>query len=160
MRVLAVLFGLIAAAAGAVFLVWLLWRLWNGEEEVAPEAIEIEVPPAPPPAQPEEEVAAPAQVEEQEKEAPPPAAEADDLTVIEGIGPKISQVLREGGLMTFGQLANTDPDDIRAILEAADPRLGRLANPGTWPDQAALAAEGKWEALADLQKTFKGGRRA
>lgn len=176
---LAVLIGLMAALSGVVLLVWLLWRLWTGEEEVAPAAvgaIEIEVPQVPVvevpeaevperPVEPEEpearEAGAPVEPEEPGSRAAPSApAEPDDLTVIEGIGPKISMVLREGGIQTFGQLAGTSPDEIRAILEAADPRLGRLADPGTWPDQAALAAEGDWQALAGLQSTLKGGRKA
>jgi len=156
---LAVLIGLISAVSGVVLLAWLLWRLWIGDKEVAPTAIEIKVLQAPPAVEPEEEAGEEA-AESAATRAPSLAAEADDLTAIEGIGPKISRVLREGGIMTFVQLAGTDPDGIRAILEAADPRLGRLANPGTWPDQAALAAEGKWEALADLQSTLKGGRKA
>jgi predicted flap endonuclease-1-like 5' DNA nuclease len=183
---LALLIGLIVAVSGIALLVWLLWRLWIGEEEVAPAAIEIEVPPIEPPVEPAGEVAeAPAAPEEPEAEevaeptageapdlevkgipepvaieAPEPEVEADDLTAIEGIGPKISTVLREGGILTFAQLADTDPDSIRAILEAADPRLARLANPSTWPEQAALAAEDKWQALTELQGTLKGGRKA
>jgi predicted flap endonuclease-1-like 5' DNA nuclease len=170
---LAVLIGLIAAISGIALLVWLLWRLWIGDQEsAAPEPIEIEVPQVPPakgaeaPAAPEEgpekEAVAPTEVEvsPEAAEVAPQAAEADDLKVIEGIGPKISMVLQEGGIQTFAQLAGTEPEEIRAILEAADPRLARLADPGTWPEQAALAAGDKWQALADLQDTLKGGRKA
>jgi hypothetical protein len=35
----------------------------------------------------------------------------------------------------------------------------RLAHPATWPEQAALAATGEWEALEALQAKLKGGRR-
>jgi predicted flap endonuclease-1-like 5' DNA nuclease len=89
--------------------------------------------------------------------APP---KPDNLTRIEGIGPKISSVLQEAGITTFAQLADTTPDQIEQILEEADPRLQRLAKPETWPEQAALAASGEWEALEALQKGFKAGRRA
>lgn len=173
---LAVLIGLIVAASGVALLVWLLWRLWTEGEEEAPAAIEIEVLLPEPPAEPEgeeaEALAVPEEPETAERVAPAvikvlepepepePEPVADDLTAIEGIGPKISSVLREGGIATFAELADTEPEGIRAILEAADPRLARLANPGTWPEQAALAAEGKWQALTELQDTLKGGRKA
>jgi predicted flap endonuclease-1-like 5' DNA nuclease len=160
--VLAVLIGVIAAVSGVVLLGWLLWRLWAEDQAGAPAMIEIEVPDAGP-------LEAPVEAEEQEdrtiqvstrEEMPPRPEEADDLKAVEGIGPKISQVLQEAGVRTFAQLAATDTDQIRAILSAVDPRLGRLADPSTWPHQAALAAGGDWEALRNLQSELKGGRRA
>lgn len=83
----------------------------------------------------------------------------DDLRVIEGIGPRIAGVLNAAGIGTFHDLAATDAERIEAILAAEDPRLARLATPDTWPEQAALAAAGDWEALAELTDTLKGGRR-
>jgi predicted flap endonuclease-1-like 5' DNA nuclease len=91
--------------------------------------------------------------------APVTPPKRDDLKLIEGIGPKISSVLRAGGITTFAHLASTDVDQIRQILEAADPRLLRLADPRTWPEQAGLAADGNWEALEKLQDDLYGGRR-
>ena len=85
--------------------------------------------------------------------APPPP---DDLTVIEGIGPKISSVFQAAGITTLTQLAATDADTLKRILTEAKIRLG---DPGTWPEQAALAAEAKWDELTVLQDTLKGGRR-
>ena len=49
---------------------------------------------------------------------------------------------------------------IEQILEKADPRLLRLADPSTWPEQAALAAAGEWDAMEALQNQLKRGRRA
>lgn len=83
--------------------------------------------------------------------------EPDDLRKIEGIGPKISNILHENGIDTFAQLAGTDVDDLRAILSAAGPRF-RLANPTTWPQQAKLAAADDWEGLRTLQNELKHGR--
>lgn len=80
----------------------------------------------------------------------------DDLTKIEGIGPKISGWLTEAGLTTYAQLAASSPEQISQILQAAGHRLAR---PDTWPEQAALAAAGRWDELAALQATLKGGRR-
>ncbi|MEJ2207969.1 MAG: hypothetical protein P8129_02905 [Anaerolineae bacterium] len=109
----------------------------------------------------EEEVVLPARHAQAPPPIPsPPPAKADDLRRIEGIGPRIAGVLQEAGILSFEQLSRTDPDQIRGILEAADPNLVRLADPTTWPQQAALAAEGDWQALEALQDELKGGRRA
>ena len=89
--------------------------------------------------------------------APPTPVEPDDLKVVEGIGPKSSGVLQSAGISTFAQLANTDVEQLRQILVDAD--LTRLADPGTWPEQAALAAAGDWDGLQALQDSLKGGRR-
>ncbi|MBL7064715.1 MAG: DUF4332 domain-containing protein [Anaerolineae bacterium] len=81
----------------------------------------------------------------------------DDLKRIEGIGPKISGVLQAAGITTFAQLAATDVSRLRQILTEAG--LAALADPSTWPEQAGLAAAGKWDALEVLQDELKGGRR-
>jgi predicted flap endonuclease-1-like 5' DNA nuclease len=86
--------------------------------------------------------------------------EPEDLTRIEGIGPKISQVLQDAGILTFSQLADRSPDDLVLILREEDERLARLASPTTWPEQAILAAAGAWDALEDLQEELTAGRRA
>jgi predicted flap endonuclease-1-like 5' DNA nuclease len=89
---------------------------------------------------------------------PPAPSAPDDLKIIEGIGPKISGVLQAAGISTFAQLAAADTGRIRQILEQANPNLLRLADPATWPEQAALAAAGKMEDLRALQDGLKGGR--
>ena len=83
-------------------------------------------------------------------------AAADDLEVIEGIGPKIAGVLQAAGISTFAQLAATDVARLIEILQAAGLRL---AGAESWPEQAKLAAEGDWDALKELQDRLKGGRR-
>ncbi|MCL4870390.1 MAG: DUF4332 domain-containing protein [Anaerolineae bacterium] len=88
--------------------------------------------------------------------APEPAA-VDDLTRIEGIGPKISELLQAAGIGTFAGLAAASPDQLKEILEAAGPQF-RLADPISWPEQAGLAAAGDWDRLQTLQDTLKGGR--
>lgn len=90
---------------------------------------------------------------------PAPTTLDDDLKIIEGIGPKIADVLKSAGIRTFAQLAETDPNVITKILEEADPRLARLGNPATWPEQARLAAAGDQSGLTALQESLKGGRR-
>ena len=87
--------------------------------------------------------------------APPP--QPDDLKRIEGIGPKISALLQGSGILTYAQLTQTSSDQLAQILKDAGIRL---ADPTTWPEQAALAAAGDWDALAALQGRLKGGRQA
>lgn len=88
----------------------------------------------------------------------PSSAQPDDLERIEGIGPKISSVLQAAGITTFAQLADMDPDRINEILQQADPKLPSLADSSTWPQQAKLAASGKWAALERWQERLKGSR--
>ena len=83
----------------------------------------------------------------------------DDLIIIEGIGPKINALLNKDGIYTFAQLAAAAVERLQAILDAAGPRF-RLADPHTWPQQAALARDGKWDALEALQGELKAGRGA
>ena len=80
----------------------------------------------------------------------------DDLTLVEGIGPKTVEVLAAAGITTFAGLAASDPGKLLEILRAAGLRLG---DPSTWPQQAGLAAAGKMDALKALQDSLKGGRR-
>jgi predicted flap endonuclease-1-like 5' DNA nuclease len=84
-------------------------------------------------------------------------AEPDNLKRVEGIGPKISQLLQDAGIMTFAQLAATEIGRLRQILADAD--LTALADPTTWPEQARLAADADWASLEALQDALKGGRR-
>ena len=82
---------------------------------------------------------------------------ADDLTVVEGIGPKIADLLRARGISTFAQLAAMTPEAIKAILEAAGPNF-KLAMPQTWPEQAAMAAQNRWADLKAYQDQLIVGR--
>ncbi len=81
----------------------------------------------------------------------------DDLKKIEGIGPKIEQILNDGGIRTFQQLAVSNADAIKELLLQAGPRF-RMHDPATWMEQADLAAKGDWTTLDTLQKALKGGR--
>jgi NADH-quinone oxidoreductase subunit I len=92
-----------------------------------------------------------------EAEATPPAG-PDDLERIEGIDGKISEVLKGAGITNYAQLADTDVDRIKQILEEADPNLLQQADPATWPRQAKLAASGKWEPLEKWQARLRGGK--
>lgn len=94
-----------------------------------------------------------------EKAAPAVVAEGDDLKKIEGIGPKIADLLTEGGIATFAQLAASTPEAIQEILDKAGSQYN-VHNPASWPAQAQLAADGKWDELKTLQDELIGGRDA
>ncbi len=84
------------------------------------------------------------------------ATAKDDLIIIEGIGPKIAEVLAQAGITTFAQLAAAAPAAIKALLDRAGARFA-MANPASWPQQAALAAKGDWVALKQLQDRLTAG---
>tara|TARA_R110002049_G_scaffold213058_3_gene384367 strand:+ start:1492 stop:2154 length:663 start_codon:yes stop_codon:yes gene_type:complete len=91
------------------------------------------------------------------KEAPKKAAakgKADDLKKVEGIGPKIAETLIAAGISTFAELAKADAAKISEII--ADVRGNHVTD--TWPAQAKLAAEGKWDELKKWQDELDGGK--
>ncbi len=81
---------------------------------------------------------------------------SDDLTKIEGIGPQVAGLLNSVGLMSFQQLAQTTPDQIKEVLNHAGGIMATM-NPSTWPDQAQLAAVGEWDKLKEWQDVLDGG---
>ncbi|MGE0311974.1 MAG: helix-hairpin-helix domain-containing protein [Lautropia sp.] len=83
----------------------------------------------------------------------------DDLTKVEGIGPKIAGLLKDAGIGSFAALANAPVPTLRQVLGDAGQRFA-MHDPSTWPEQASLAARGDWDALASLQAALHGGRRA
>lgn len=85
------------------------------------------------------------------------AAAPDNLKKIEGIGPKVEGILNGGGIYTFAQLANAPISRIKELLEAAGPRY-KMQVPDSWPEQAGLARDGKWDDLDDLQDRLDGGK--
>ena len=74
----------------------------------------------------------------------------DDLEIIEGIGPKIRELLNNNGIYTFLELSETPVDRLRQILDTGGGNF-RISNPGTWPEQATLAARNIWGELRRLQ---------
>ena len=140
------------------------------EVQVAPDAQEEEIAPqeaargdAPAVDVPDEPVEAPAAEESSGdlSEEAPATEEAsvtpDDLKKVEGIGPKIEEVLNSHGVTTFAQLAATEPETIKAWLTEAGSQFA-THDPGTWPKQAELAAAGKWDELKAWQDELQGGK--
>ena len=87
----------------------------------------------------------------------PKGVKKDDLKVVEGIGPKIEQLLHDGGIKTWEKLANTHKDRQVQILREAGDRF-RMHDPSTWSEQAMLAHEGKWDELDEYQDFLSGGK--
>lgn len=87
------------------------------------------------------------------------AKATDDLEKVEGIGPKVAEIFAEAGIKTFADLASKTKEELEAIL---DPHGGVYVamDPTTWPQQAQLAADGKWDELKTLQDELKGGKEA
>ncbi len=83
----------------------------------------------------------------------------DNLTKIEGIGPKIASILTENGYETYKKLSKANPDKISKLLTEKGGKRYSMHNPETWPQQAKLASEDKWEELKKLQDELKGGRK-
>ncbi len=83
---------------------------------------------------------------------------ADDIEVVEGIGPKIAELLHADGIYTFRELALVPVARLSAVLEAGGPRF-KLANPGTWSEQARLLADGDFVAFEKLKAELTAGVR-
>jgi predicted flap endonuclease-1-like 5' DNA nuclease len=74
---------------------------------------------------------------------------ANDLAVIDGIGPKIAELFHEHGITTFAQVAKMSVPQMQAILDAGGPHF-KLANPATWAHQAQLILDNRWGDLRTL----------
>jgi len=86
------------------------------------------------------------------------AKKKDDLKKIEGIGPKIAELLSNANINTFADLAAAKKKTLKGILEAAGSRY-KMHDPSTWASQAKLAAKGKWAKLEAMQVKLKGGKK-
>ena len=82
----------------------------------------------------------------------------DDLKIVEGIGPKIEDLMKADGINNWSDLAGASTDRLQGILDKAGDNY-RLADPSTWPQQAGLAANAKWAELQKLQDELDGGRK-
>jgi large subunit ribosomal protein L15 len=92
------------------------------------------------------------------KEAPAKkvTGKADDLTKVEGIGPKIAETLAAAWVVTFKDLSAKKPEEISEII--AGVRGSHVTD--TWPKQAEMAAQGKWDELKTWQDEMDGGKPA
>ncbi len=80
----------------------------------------------------------------------------NDLTVVEGIGPKIQELFHSFNIKTWKDLSETSVERCKEILATkGDSYL--IHKPGTWPRQADMAYKGKWKELKEWQDVLKGG---
>lgn len=109
------------------------------------------------------------EVKEEKKEEKPKAekkaskkkddtGKPDDLKKIEGIGPKIMELMNNNGIGSFEDMANADVEKLKEILAGAGARY-KMHDPTTWPEQAKIAATGDWDKLKELQDKLDGGRK-
>lgn len=80
----------------------------------------------------------------------------DNHQIIEGIGPKIDGLMKAAGIMNWADMASSSVERLQGVLNDAGARY-KLANPSTWPRQAQLATEAKWDDLIEYQKFLGGG---
>lgn len=91
------------------------------------------------------------------KKAAPKKAATDDLTKIEGIGPKAADALNAAGINSYADLGKATVKAVQKILDESEGRFGAM-DPGTWPKQAKLAADDKWDELKKWQDEMDGGK--
>jgi len=115
--------------------------------------------PAPKKAEPKKEE--PKAEEPKEEKPAKKAAKADkgdDLKKIEGIGPKISELMTNAGYGTFEAMANADIEKLKEVLAEAGSRY-KMHDPTTWSEQAKMAAAGEWDKLKTWQDELDGGKK-
>ncbi len=83
--------------------------------------------------------------------------EANDLALIEGIGPATSKLFSKNGIKSWSILASKTPDELRKILQKGGNRF-QLLEPKTWPRQAKMAASAEWKKLKIYQDKLDGGK--
>lgn len=138
----------------------ILRRVWKNGQVVSEQYLQVEVAAAP---VAPKKAASKSEKSEAPKAAAAPAkaaksaAKADDLTKIEGIGPKIAELLKADGIDTFAKLAKTKAAKVQAILTAAGSRF-QMHDATTWPAQAEFAAAGNWAELEKWQKELNKGK--
>ena len=120
-----------------LIIVVIAWALFRNTKTPPPE---IHIPPE------ETRVAEPVIAEPAPTPKRKKVVKPDDLTRLEGIGPKVNQVLKKAGITTFAQLANAEIPKVREALDMAG---YRFMDPAGWIEQAKLAAEGKFEGTKE-----------
>lgn len=81
----------------------------------------------------------------------------NDLTLVEGIGPKIQELFHNHEVKTWIALAECSVEKCQSVLKSGGERF-KIHKPGTWPKQSLLASEGKWQELKDWQDILDGGK--
>jgi predicted flap endonuclease-1-like 5' DNA nuclease len=82
---------------------------------------------------------------------------ADDLKLVEGIGPKIEELFHNAGLKTWAAVAKTEASKLKEILVAGGERF-LMHDPTTWPQQCQMMVDDKWSELKKYQDLLDGGK--
>jgi predicted flap endonuclease-1-like 5' DNA nuclease len=88
------------------------------------------------------------------KSAKTSSSKTEDLTKILGITPKIQTLLKSESITSYVELGRCTIKKLLIILDIANNKK-KINYYTTWAKQAKLAAAGKWEDLADLQKKIE-----
>lgn len=128
----------------------------TNEAEAIAEEVVVEDPPESPEVPVAVDEPADENVEDQSPEVDDAVDEPDDLTLIEGIGPKMSQALIAQGYDTFAKLSAATEEDLRDAIKAEGMRFAPSAE--SWAEQATYAAKGDWDGLEAFQDTLIAGR--
>ncbi|MBN2636289.1 MAG: 50S ribosomal protein L27 [Prolixibacteraceae bacterium] len=78
--------------------------------------------------------------EEVKAEAPKAEVNTDDLTKLTGVGPKLAEILAEGGFSTYAEVAAASVEEIQKVLESAGSRYASK-DPAPWIEEAKELAK-------------------
>jgi len=81
----------------------------------------------------------------------------NNFQIIEGIGPKIEELLHRAKIKNWNELSKTSSTQLKKILATAGNRY-QMHDPSTWNKQAKLAQSGSWKDLIKLQKVLDAGK--
>ena len=73
----------------------------------------------------------------------PADADADDLTMVRGIGPATAELLNGAGITTFKALADVGTDRLQKILDTGGAKFDAI-DPSLWCRQAQFQLSGTW----------------
>ena len=82
---------------------------------------------------------------------------ADDLTVVEGIGPQIAELCHGIGIRTWAELSTTEVSLLRTMLNDAGQRF-KAHDPTSWPEQGGVRPAGAWSEFVALTERLDSGR--
>ena len=125
------------------------------DSKSTPETVETKAPPVVAKV-PDVQVNVEATKEAVDKKVKSKTTKSDDFTKIEGVGPKAAEAISNAGIKTFAELSKSKADKIKEILTKASSRMAHL-DPTSWPKQAKMASEDKWDELKEWQDNAKGG---
>lgn len=85
------------------------------------------------------------------------ARQPDDLSILEGVGPKIQDALNAAGITTFTQVATLTPEELEHIVKV-EAGVRMVGSADTWPKQARYVVEGDLRGFQEYLKQLIGGR--